>query len=91
MYRKCVSAIDSVEERNSQYRKISDGKVENLDLSTGKCTVSLSSADLKFLMDFTNTMYRETDQVLDRIGEIDKKIQGFIRKDFKKRHALKGI
>ena len=88
-YRKCLSAIGSIEERNHQYRKITDGKVESLDQETGKCIVSLSPADLKFLTDFTNIMYRETDQVIIRIGEIDKKIQKFVKKKFKKRHALK--
>lgn len=88
-YRKCVSTIDSIEERNRQYRKISNGKVESVNPETGQCIFSLSPADLKFLADFTDIMYRETRQALDRILDIDGKIQQFIRADFKKKHALK--
>lgn len=88
-YRKCVSAIDSIEERNHQYRKITNGKVDSINQETGHCVVSLSLADLKFLSDFTDIMYREVDQVLQRITEIDKEIQEFIKGNFKKKYALK--
>ena len=88
-YRKCVSTIDSIEERNHQYRKITNGKVESLNPETGQCIVSLSLADLKFLKDFTDIMYREVGQVLVRITEIDKKIQDFVKTNFKKKHALR--
>jgi len=88
-YRKCISAIDSIKERNHQYRKITNGKVESMNQETRKCIVSVSPADLKYLLDFTDIMYREVDQVLHRITEIDEELQKFIKGYFKKKYALK--
>ncbi|MFH1798012.1 MAG: hypothetical protein ABH844_01525 [Candidatus Omnitrophota bacterium] len=91
VYRKCISAIEAINERNGQYRKISNGKVEVEDLSTGEVKVSLSPADLIFLKDFTDIMYREADQALLRIKTIDDKLQKFIKKSFQGKHALKAV
>ncbi len=91
VYRKCISTIEAIHERNAQYRKISDGKVEVEDLSAGKVIVELSPADLIFLKDFTDIMYREADQALPRIKTIDDKLQKFIRKRFQGKHALKSV
>lgn len=88
-YRKCVSTIEAINERNRQYRKISEGDVKAGDLNNGKFQISTSPADLKFLQDFTDIMYRETDQALERIKQIDDRLQQFIKRNFRKKHALK--
>ncbi|HRY85123.1 MAG TPA: hypothetical protein P5561_01165 [Candidatus Omnitrophota bacterium] len=83
-YRKCVSAIEAINERNKQYGKYSGGIAKSIDLGSGK-----SQVDLIFLRDFTDIMYRETDQVLQRIKQIDGELQQFIKEKFKGKHALK--
>ena len=83
-YKKCVSAIEAINERNRQYRKFSEWIAESIGLESGKPQI-----DLIFLRDFTDIIYRETDQVLDRIKQIDGKLQKFIKENFKRKHALK--
>jgi hypothetical protein len=88
-YRKCASTIEAVDERNTQYRKICgvDTKTDNPE--DGKFQVHINPSDLKFLIDFTDIMYQETEQVLVRIQQIDTKLQQFIKSNFKGKHALK--
>jgi len=90
-YRKCVSAVESIDERNRQYRKISGGNAKIEDLESGKVLLAMNPADLILLRDLTDIMYRETDQVLDRIKQIDGKLQQFIKGNFRGKHALKAI
>lgn len=46
--------------------------------------VSVSQKDLFFLKDYTDIMYSETEQALDRIAKVDKNLKSFIKRNFKK-------
>ncbi len=87
-YRKCISTVESIDDFNQQYKKICDKSAKTEKLENGQFQITVSEGDLAFLVDFTDIMYRETEQVLVRIKEIESNLQKFIKDNFRKKHAL---
>ena len=86
-YGNCIACLDSVRERNEQYKKVSEKAILQKD---GLCAVPVN-VDMIFLKDFTDSMYKQFSDTVPKIKETDLAIQEFIKKHFKGRHALKAV
>lgn len=86
LYRKCLSVVDSIRDRNQQYLKMKDN-VKGVN-SDGSMIVETTIVEANFLKDYTNIMYREVNQCFERINLTDMKIQEYIKSNFKGKHAL---
>lgn len=82
-YKNCVSAMDSVRERNEQYKKT----ISVLKLLDDGC-FDVPKVESIFLKDFTDSMYKQFASTLIKINETDEELKVFIKGNFKGRHAL---
>ncbi|MCK5591973.1 MAG: hypothetical protein KAI72_08460 [Candidatus Pacebacteria bacterium] len=86
VYRKCLSVVDSINDRNQQYMKLTAGVMGTNP--NGSAKVKASVIDINFLKDYTDILYREVTQCLKKINAVDEKIEKYIKSNFKGRHAL---
>lgn len=82
-YQNCIAAIDSVKERNDQYRRVASLAQVSSD---GTTTVSVTEA--RFLKDYTDIMYSQLPKTFKLIKSIDEDLKNFIKSRFKNKHAL---
>lgn len=82
-YQNCIAAIDSVKERNGQYRRVASLAQVSSD---GTTTVSVIEA--QFLKDYTDIMYYGLPKTIKLIKSIDEDLKNFIKSRFKNKHAL---
>ncbi len=94
-YRKCISTIDAIEERNDHFKKIwGKGGIKENDKSREHCSLGISLTDSIVLESLTDIIYEQTEHTIKSIKEIDTQIQnfikkqGFIKKTFKNKHPL---
>jgi hypothetical protein len=87
-YKNCVAAIDSVKERNYEYTKLRDNKKL---VGTPGAMVRVNVTETKFLKDYTDIMYRQTEKTLNILQTAQEELQNFIKNNFKGRHSLKFV
>ena len=89
-FSNCKSAIDSVKERNVQYRHVAS-LAELIQNPSGDHQYKLPEIEVKLLSDFTDNMYEQIDYTMNMLPETQKALHDFIKANFKGKHALKMI
>lgn len=87
IYNNCIACLDSVRERNEQYKKVSEKAILQED---GSCAVPVT-VEMVFLKDYTDNMYKQFSDTIPKIEQVDKEMQEFIKKHFKGRRALQAV
>lgn len=82
-YQNCIAAIDSVKERNDQYRRVASSAQVSSD-----GTITVSVIESQFLKDYTDIMYSQLPRTIELIKSIDDDLKNFIKSRFENKHAL---